>query len=98
MALMKAATKKQKRRFAKLQDLGCIICCREAEIHHCGTHMGGGRDHDKVIPLCPQHHRTYDPKGMSIHGNRKEFENLFGSEELLMEKAERYLEEREERK
>ena len=88
---MKAATKDQKKRFAALVELGCIICSNQAEIHHCGTHIGGGRDHDKVIPLCPEHHRSYDPNHVSIHGARKRFVNLYGTEEHLIERAEKML-------
>ena len=88
---MKAATKAQKEHFAALAELGCIVCARPAEIHHCGTYMGGGRDHDKVIPLCPSHHRVYDPIIISVHGSRKAFEKVYGTEEHLMNKAKKIL-------
>jgi len=56
--------------------------------------MGGGRDHNKVIPLCPDHHRVYDPHNISIHANKKEFTQLYGTEEHLMEKCKKLLEDK----
>jgi hypothetical protein len=91
-----AATKKQQEHFKALVELGCIVCCRPAEIHHIGTHMGGGRDHDKVIPLCPSHHRKYDPIQISVHGSKKAFEEVYGTEVHLMAKAKRLLENKNE--
>jgi hypothetical protein len=76
-------TKKQKDYFQKLAEYGCIICRRPAQIHHCGTHIGGGRDHEKVIPLCVEHH-TGGGYGVAIHAGKKEFEEKFGTEDELL--------------
>ena len=83
---MKAATAKQKRHFQRLVELGCIICRGPAQIHHIGTHMGGGRDHDRVIPLCHLHH-TGGEYGVAIHASKAKFESIFGTEEELLSKA-----------
>ena len=81
----RAATKAQKRHMMRVADLGCLICAMPAEIHHCGTYMGGGRDHDKILGLCPAHHRT-GGYGVAIHAGKKEWERLYGTElDLLAE-------------
>lgn len=66
-----------KRRFMRLQRVGCIACRKEgrpgvaSDIHHI---LSGGRrvGHEHTIPLCPWHHR-----GISNHGARNA-ENLMG--------------------
>lgn len=60
-------TAAQKRRAAKIVTMGCLICGGEAEIHHIGTGAGGRRDHSRIVPLCPYHHRG--PNG--IDGRQK---------------------------
>lgn len=87
---MKAATTAQHKRFAELIELGCIICVSPAVIHHIGTHMGGGRDHDKVIPLCPRHHTT-GGYGTALHAGKTEFEKTYGTEKSLFFKAQKLL-------
>lgn len=47
----------------RVSELGCLLCEENgypdtpAEVHHCGTGAGGRKDHMKVVPLCPHHHR-----------------------------------------
>ena len=84
---MKSPTAVQKKRFSKIAELGCVICGSPAQIHHCNTYMGGGRDHDKVIPLCPNHH-TAGGFGVAIHAGKAKFEELYGSEEELLNQIE----------
>lgn len=81
----KQATPAQKRRMDRVAALGCLICQSPAIIHHTGTHLGGGRDHDYVIPLCPRHHQ-YGGDGVSIHDNRASWQKIHGTEEELLEK------------
>ena len=89
--MSKPATKAQKQRMAKVAELGCVICKGPAAIHHCGTHMGGGRDHDKIIPLCGAHHQT-GGYGVALHAGKARWEELHGTEDELMRKVEEMLE------
>ena len=78
--------KKDKKRFDKLRQIGCIACGKnEPVIHHIRKHTGLSLrpSHDDTIPLCPQHHNMGN---QSIHLNKKSFEHMFGTEiELLKE-------------
>ncbi len=79
------STAAEKRHMAKVAEMGCVIHYgAPAEIHHCGTHMGGGRDHMKVIPLCPRCHRGHG-YGISLHDGKKKWEELNGTEEYWLE-------------
>lgn len=73
----------------RVAALGCIVrgCGCEATIHHCGTYMGGGRDHMKVIPLCHGHHQG--PEG--IDGKKmgkRVWEAKYGEEEYFLSMVE----------
>lgn len=84
--MSKAATKSERAHMDRVAALGCVVCKSPATIHHCGTYMGGGRDHSKVLPLCWMHHQG--PEG--IDGKRmskREWEKKYGTEEQLMEKV-----------
>lgn len=74
----------------RVASLGCIVCRRltgiftPAGIHHCGTYMGGGRDHMRTLPLCNEHHQGkegIDGKHMS----KRAWEAKYGTEEQLLE-------------
>jgi len=84
--MSKQATAKQKRWFDKVAGLGCLICRSPAIIHHIETYMGGGRDHDKVIPLCPRHHQ-YGGEGVSLHDNKTIWQSIYGTEQELLTKV-----------
>lgn len=84
--MAKAATAAEKRNFSRVADLGCIICGGIANIHHCHTHMGGGRDHSKVIPLCVLHH-TGGGEGVAFHANKTAWERIHGTEAQLMRRV-----------
>ena len=90
MKIANLPTKEQKRYWDRVRSLGCIICGRPAEIHHCETGMGRKKDHNKVISLCFWHHRG-NIDGMAIHTGKKIFEGRFGTEKELMEKVENML-------
>lgn len=84
---MKAATAEEKRHMGRVAALGCIICGGAATIHHCGTYMGGGRDHKRVIPLCWEHHLGAE----GIDGKRmgkRVWEEKYGTEEELLKLVE----------
>ena len=48
------------------------------------------RDHDKIIPLCPYHHRHGK---VSIHLGKKAFIEKYGTEEQLEKKVRERIEE-----
>jgi len=52
----KQPTAEQKRRWNKISALGCLICGGPATIHHLYTGAGGRKNHDRVAPLCWEHH------------------------------------------
>lgn len=87
----KPATKAEKLHMAQVAALGCIVngCHAPATIHHCGTYMGGGRNHLNVLGLCWEHHlgqNGIDGKKMG----KRVWEQKYGSErELLALTAER---------
>jgi len=83
--------KKDKERFEKLSQIGCIACSKKGRwttpvIHHIRKHTGLSirPTHDKTIPLCPQHHNMGN---QSVHLNKKLFESLFGTEEELLKET-----------
>jgi len=82
--MSKNATAAQRRRMGKIAELGCVICKGPASIHHVGAHMGGGRNHDKVIPLCGSHHQT-GGEGVALHHNRKAWEAVHGTEKYYLD-------------
>jgi hypothetical protein len=83
--------KKDKERFDKLKQIGCIACAKrglfsEPIIHHIRKHTGLSLrpPHTDTIPLCPQHHNMGNE---SVHLNKKVFIALFGTEHELLEEA-----------
>lgn len=80
----------QKKRMSRIASLGCLICKAPANIHHCDCYMGGGRDHDKVIPLCHVHHQN-GGYGIALHAGKKAWEAIHGTEQELMDKTEMLL-------
>ncbi len=62
-----------------------MVCGRHPSIHHLFTGMGGRKDHDKVAPLCYDHHQG-DEEGIHRIG-RKAFAARFMSEQEMQEKC-----------
>ena len=84
-------TAAQKKHFQAIVDMGCVICGSPCEIHHLLTGCGmGQRDHDRVVGLCPLHHRLGN-YGVAIHAGIKGFEYANGSETYLLDKTRRLL-------
>lgn len=83
----KPPTKAQKARWVRLREYGCLICrAHSPSIHHLFTGAGGRKDHDKVAPLCHNHHQG---KKDGLHEiGRKAFAARFMSEQEMQEKAE----------
>ena len=86
----KLPTKAEKKHMARVAALGCIICGAPAEIHHL-TGAGIGLRSQDVIPLCPAHHRL-GGYGVAVHAGTKTFEENFGTQQELLEKTKRRLE------
>lgn len=81
--MSKQPTKKQHARWERTRALGCIICENHAEIHHCCTGAGGRKDHDKILPLCTNHHTGKE----GIHKiGRPIWQLAYGTEQELMAK------------
>jgi len=85
---MTAPTKAQRARWDRIASLGCIICASPACIHHAMTGMGGRKNHDLVIPLCHNHHQG--SQGIHFMG-RKAWQKIYGTEQELLDKLERLL-------
>lgn len=88
--MAKAPTKAQRMKWDLIANLGCIIpgCWHAPCIHHCETGAGGRKNHDRVLPLCYDHHQGVQ----GIHKlSRRVWEKLFGTEQELMATVERML-------
>lgn len=75
----------------RVAELGCIICRRPAEVHHCRAYAGGGQKASDfhVIGLCPDHHRL-GGSGIAFHAGPQSFARKFGTEpELLLRTLQR---------
>ena len=86
-------TTKERRYFAKVALIGCVVCKNNGfddtpcEIHHIGNGTMGKRSNNKdVIPLCHIHHRT-GGNGVAVHSGRESFEANFGTEQELLEQV-----------
>lgn len=77
-----------------ITELGCIACYVQetpgtpGEVHHIREGQGRGQraDHKESICLCPAHHRGTDhPRTASIHADKLNFIEQFGTERELLE-------------
>ena len=107
----KAPTKKDKRRFQLLPQVGCI-CCKACGIHNEYVqihHIISGNKrmgHQYSLPLCVWHHSGVPPEGLTPEEaeskvgpslkSKKRFNEVFGSELELLEWTNRFLEKIEE--
>jgi len=90
---MAKVTAADKRHFAKVVELGCIVCNNNfmfdtpAEIHHIGNGaMGKRASNSEVIGLCHTHHRT-GGYGVAVHAGKNEWEDNHGTEKELLEQV-----------
>lgn len=74
---MSKPTKAESEHMARVAALGCCICGDPAEVHHVRTKANRKRDNMRVIPLCPEHHRT-GGKGVAVHAGKKSWKTAFG--------------------
>ena len=95
---MRALTKTDRARGAKLRDIGCIVCLNTMgvhtppAIHHLEGKVKKGC-HQLTIPLCPNHHQYKANSNqlnawVSLHGDGKAaFSRAYGSEYELLEQV-----------
>ncbi len=62
----------------KVRELGCLICKQPASAHHIRSERI--KNDFLTIPLCPEHHQG----AFSIHMDKRNFENIYGSELHLL--------------
>lgn len=82
-------TKDERRHYARLADLGCVVCLLQGyghspcEIHHIrtGTGLAKKAHWSKAIGLCPTHHRL-GGHGVAIHAGIEGFESAIGMSEV----------------
>ncbi|HEC26719.1 MAG TPA: hypothetical protein ENI67_04835 [Gammaproteobacteria bacterium] len=87
-------------RYRKLIEMGCIACRNQhgcitmPEIHHVRYLAGMGQraPDTATLPLCPRHHRIGGYK-MSLHCGQKAWEEIFGTEKVLLDQVNKILEE-----
>jgi hypothetical protein len=72
------STVKEKRHMGRVAELGCLICKQPANVHHIRTERI--KNHYLTIPLCREHHQG----DFSIHMDKRQFENIYGSELYLL--------------
>lgn len=91
---MPKPTASDKRYYAKVVMLGCIVCRNigyddsPAEIHHIRLNGGTGlkSSNKEVIPLCHIHHRT-GGYGLAFHAGKEAFEQAYGTELELLDQV-----------
>lgn len=88
-----AVTAAEKQFWTLLAEVvGCVACRIDGRFNtHVSIHHIDGRTkpgcHGNVLPLCAPHHQQddTDPLGrISIHGHRKPFEAMYGTERELL--------------
>ena len=72
------STAKEKRYMGRVAELGCLICKQPAHVHHIREERI--KNHYLTIPLCPEHHIG----AFSIHMDKRQFQNIYGSELFLL--------------
>ena len=69
-------------------DEECLVCgCNGIEWHHVKRDSTDKKNHTRLIPLCPMHHRLSNE--LSAHGTPKKFREIY-SMEIQNEVAETY--------
>ena len=89
MAVKKIPTKEDKKWFADIRALGCIVCGthQDLQIHHItGAGMGLRSNHQDSICLCMKHHLTGGP-GVAVHAGVKTWEKNYGTQRELLEQT-----------
>lgn len=92
----RAVTKEEKQLWNQLATVvGCIACRIDGRFNdHVSIHHIDGRTkpgcHRKVLPLCAPHHQQDDTDPLyriSVHGSRKTFEAMYGTQMELLARS-----------
>lgn len=61
-------TAQEKRHMDRVAALGCLVCRSPAELHHVTSDglKRIARSHQRVVPLCPRHHRIHVGSAESV--------------------------------
>jgi len=92
----KPATKAEKAWMNAVESLGCCVsdknCGGGITLHHV-RHAGETRKHNKVIPLCQQHHQD-GGYGVAIEAGKRTWRTIYDDEETFLDWAKRAITER----
>lgn len=88
MGPTKAANAVEREWFALIADVPCRACAKDgewsaAEVHHI-TSAGRRMGHLFTLRLCPTHHRGDGKKVPSVHGSKRTFERVYGTQMQLL--------------
>lgn len=73
--------------FARVAELGCLICGKSPQIHHkTGAGMGKKAPYKQTMPLCIDHH-TAGAFGECVHNGTKSFEAKYGTQDEMIAKT-----------
>lgn len=86
----KHKTTAEKAHMDKVAALGCVICKLPAEIHHVKDKTNRNRDHFRILPLCPHHHRK-GGSGVAYHSGKIQWEKNFATQSELLAQVNRML-------
>ena len=78
---------KENRHMGRVAELGCLVCGSPANVHH--IRVNHIKNDFLTIPLCREHHQGQ----FSIHVDKRQFENIYGSELHLLAETLKRLEE-----
>lgn len=99
-------TPRQSKRLFLIKELGCVCCRLRFEVarpggdgHHAEDEAGRAISHDAVICLCLWHHKgipeygeTLESHGPSRHRHARAFEEEFGTDLVVLEIQNQFLE------
>lgn len=89
-------TKADKALWSRMAAYGCVACRKdgwrnlEVSIHHIDGRTKPGA-HQKVLPLCYQHHQSGNPDAPSVHPWKTRFEEKYGKQTDLLDELMRLL-------
>lgn len=88
--MKKPATRAEKDHMAAVRELGCLICGKDAQVHHVRGHQFGLKNNFRVVPLCYRHHND-GPFGHCVHQGTKTFEANYMTQEEMLARVNRLL-------
>lgn len=85
----RAPNKSEKQFHDSMAQIGCIACRKDGmfnpvvSIHHIDGRTKPGA-HKLALPLCYPHHQGDGKVVPSVHGNKRQFENRYGTQRQLL--------------